>query len=643
MLARAGVGMALLVLLVGAVVLLDWQLALGLLDGLNSGLATMKPNTAAGFMLVGAALLALHRVPALARACAALVLVLGALTLLEIGSGRALGIDELLLLAAGAGDPAAMRMSLASATSFLLLGAALLLLGRAAPRTVLLGQALAILVALIAAVGTLGYLYGVDALYRVGPYASFALNSALLFLLAAFGALIARAELGFMALTLADDAGGMLIRRVLPIALTLPALIGWLRLRGELAGLYSAEFGIALFAASSTLVFAMLVWWAAHAVSKSGRATRHALEALRASEARFRAAVEAAPTAIVMVDAAGRIVLANPQAQRMFGYTDRELLGTGVEQLLPERDRALHAILRAGFNAKPETRSMGAGRDLFGRRKDGRELPIEIGLGPVTTAEGPCTLAVITDLTARKAAERRLHLSNEALQRSNQELQQFAYIASHDLQTPLRAIGGFVHLLAEEYRGRFDAQADDWIQRTLSATERMQTLIQDVLAYSRIDSRALAFKPTDLATVVKAATDNLEASMREAGAEVVAEGLPTVLGDASQLTQLMQNLIGNATLYRSEAPLRISIAAERVADGWQVSVSDNGIGIAPENHARIFEMFQRLHGPQNYPGTGIGLAICRRVVTRHGGRIWVESTPGAGATFRFTLPTREST
>jgi len=226
------------------------------------------------------------------------------------------------------------------------------------------------------------------------------------------------------------------------------------------------------------------------------------------------------------------------------------------------------------------------------------------------------------------------------LERSNIELQQFAYVASHDLQAPLRSISGFVQLLQRGYAEKLDGRAEEWIQRTVAATGQMQTLIQNLLTYSRVESRAQPFEKVDLREVVGEVCDSLESSIHDSGAEVACDALPTVLGDRSQLVQLMQNFIGNGLKYRGEDPPRVRVFAEP-RDGEQVfCVQDNGIGIDPQHHQSVFDIFRRLHGSDAYPGTGIGLAICRRVVERHGGRIWVESPVNNGSTFCFTLSSR---
>ncbi|MDA8164506.1 MAG: response regulator [Desulfobacteraceae bacterium] len=239
----------------------------------------------------------------------------------------------------------------------------------------------------------------------------------------------------------------------------------------------------------------------------------------------------------------------------------------------------------------------------------------------------------------RADAERERLLAD--LARSNQELEQFAYIASHDLQTPLRAVSGFLDLLSRRYHGRLGREADEFIAYAVDGARRMHQLIEDILAYSRVGTRGTPFAPVDCGKALARALANLRPEIGESGGEIEKGELPTVSGDESQLVQLFQNLVGNALKYRKESePPRIRVTAIPGPEEFLFAVEDNGIGLEPRFAERIFQIFQRLHTSGEYSGTGIGLAICKKIVERHGGRIWVESEPGQGATFRFTLPRR---
>lgn len=246
------------------------------------------------------------------------------------------------------------------------------------------------------------------------------------------------------------------------------------------------------------------------------------------------------------------------------------------------------------------------------------------------------------DLRARERAEAALELRTEELVRSNSELEQFAYVASHDLQEPLRMVSSYTQLLAQRYKGKLGSDADDFIAYSVDGARRMQTLIQDLLAYSRLNTRRKFLAPTDCGMALDKALTNLRAPVEESGAVITRDPLPTVLADASQIAQLFQNLIGNAIKYRSERPPRIHISAATQGDRWTFTVRDNGIGIEQQYAERIFVIFQRLHSRKEYPGTGIGLAVCKKIVENHRGTIWMESTPGQGSTFFFSLPAKDS-
>ncbi|MBS2132308.1 PAS domain S-box protein (plasmid) [Burkholderia thailandensis] len=361
----------------------------------------------------------------------------------------------------------------------------------------------------------------------------------------------------------------------------------------------------------------------------------------RRLEERFRQVVEAAPYAMVMVDRDGRIVLVNAQTEKLFGYARAELAGRSIEVLVPERFRAEHHGHRAAYAHDLTPRLMGAGRDLYGLRKDGSEFPVEVGLNPVRTGEEVFVLAAMVDITKRKRAEQELLERTEELARSNRDLEQFAYVASHDLQEPLRAVAGPLQLLQRRYQGQLDARADEFIAHAVDGASRMQTLIDDLLAYSRVGRSGVARELTGCGAALDRALTGLSVGLQESGAQINRGELPTVPGIPTQLTLLFQNLVGNALKFRSsERPVQIDIEAQRQGNDWVFSVTDNGIGIDRQYFERIFLIFQRLHTRADYPGTGIGLALCKRIVEQHGGRIWVESAPGVGTTFFFTLDAR---
>ena len=356
------------------------------------------------------------------------------------------------------------------------------------------------------------------------------------------------------------------------------------------------------------------------------------------SDERFRLVVEACPSGMIMIDADGKIVLINAEAERLFGYAREELFGRSIDILVPAMARPGHAKLRKEFVAAPEARRMGIGRDLYGARKNGTQIPIEIGLNPIQTSDGLMILSAITDISERKRATEDLAKRSEQLERSNADLGQFAHVASHDLQEPLRMVSSYTSLLAEHYKDRTDEKAEKCIRYVLDGANRMQQLIQDLLSYSRVDSQAELPVLINSEIVVRTALINLKVAIEESHAEIDFDELPTVQADAVQLTQVFQNLIGNALKFYGERPPHIRIGAKLSDDRWVFEIEDNGIGIEKEYAERVFHMFQRLNERGRYEGSGIGLAIVKKIVERHSGRVWFESKPKIGTTFYFTIP-----
>lgn len=1029
-----------IVVLVGFAALVGWWARIESLKSVVPGLATMKANTAALFVCTGLSLWAVgkresprHRWAGIGLA----IVVLGGslLTLAEYAFDSDFGIDQLL-----ARDAESRvfpgRMAVVTATLFTLIGTGLIGLHARARQ---LSQVAAIAALQVSFLCCLSYLYGGNALLAVGSFASVALHTAVAFLIASIGMLAARPDHVLVRLLLSSGTSGVLVRRLFPVAVAIPALVGLLRLKGEQAGWYGLEFGLALFALSNIALFVALVFWAGSRVETADVDRRLVTDALRASETRFRLVVEVAPYGMLLVDRDGRIVIANAAIEPTFGYPRHELIGLPVEQLLPDRDRDRHHMFRSAFFEAPEGRAMGLGRELHGLRKDRTEFPVEVGLQPVEIDGAVFVLASVVDITPRKqaeaelresqqrfrlllegvpqlvwtcrpdgtcdylsrqwveytgvpeveqlgygwleaihpddrsvlaerweeavqkgewfnqefrirsasgayrwfhtravryqmadgtakwlgtntdiddrkraedslrelnhtlesrvmerskeieaqqslldavldalpvaviiadptgqitrmnracervwgvastsdgrqeaeewigywadsgrkiekhewalsrvlatgqgcadeliecerfgdrsrrsvlnsaaaavgpdgqivagvvasvdvtdriAAERALRQSEERyravvedgteivcrfksdntilfvngvycrtfgkteselvgtnwapavhpddlpaitsglarmtvtnpivlienrvidaegrvrwmefvnrgffdsngalleiqavardvterkqaesdlqealseVRRSNADLEQFAYVASHDLQEPLRAVAGCVQILRKRYAGHLDPSANELIDHAVSGAKRMQSLIHDLLDYSRVATRKVELRKTDSGAALKQALNALTGAVEEAGATITNDPLPIVESNDTQLTQLFQNLIGNAIKYRSDSPPVIHVSAKWVGE-WEFSVRDNGIGIAPEYFERVFAIFQRLHTRAEYPGTGIGLAICKKIIERHGGRIWLESEPGAGTTFFFTIP-----
>ena len=366
------------------------------------------------------------------------------------------------------------------------------------------------------------------------------------------------------------------------------------------------------------------------------------LDSLEHSEERFRTVVETANDAIISVDSLGTVVHWNKAAEHIFGYSAQDAVGNPLSLMMPERFREAHEkALRkmvSTFGSRPSRRTL----EVAGLKKDGNEFPAELSIADWETREGKFFTGILRDITPRKRAQQALQSTMAELERSNTDLQQFAYVASHDLQEPLRMISSYVQLLQRRYRDKLDEDADEFMAYAVGGAKRMQSLINGLLQYSRVGTHGKPFKLVHCDTILNKALANLRMLLTESGAQVTHDPLPTLMADSTQLLQLFQNLIDNACKFRDDNVPQIHVSARLEHGQWLFSVTDNGIGIDPEFAERIFIIFQRLHGREEFPGTGLGLAICKKIVERHGGKIWVEFGNRKGTTFCFTIPETEA-
>jgi PAS domain S-box-containing protein len=341
---------------------------------------------------------------------------------------------------------------------------------------------------------------------------------------------------------------------------------------------------------------------------------------------------------LIVVDPEAKIVTVNQATLDLLGYRESELIGKPLEIIFPG-DEMMVPIDITGLTGEEYISNV----ERTYVAKDGRKIPVLFSGSVMRNKEGKLQGAVYValDITRRKQMEEELRRKAGELERSNKELEQFAYVASHDLQEPLRMVASYLQLIVRRYQGKLDDTADEFIGYAVDGAERMRKMIDDLLTYSRVGTRGKPFEPTDCKEVLNQSIANLEIAIKESKAVVTCDSLPRVTADGSQMVQLFQNLIGNALKFTNDKPPRVFVSADRKGNEWVFSVRDDGIGIESQHIERIFQIFQRLHGAGKYPGTGIGLAVCRRIVERHGGRIWVESEPGNGATFYFTIPIKD--
>lgn len=635
-------------LVVGAAVLLGWVAGKPLLTQGREIWTPMVPATAVAFLFSGAALLALtlamgrrdgeserwRRVAALLGVVVALI---GGRRLVYYLAGWSTEADMLGLTPhQGPGQMAAL-----TSLAFLLAGAALAATARRVFSPV--AQGLAGLVLFIGWIGLTRYLYGGgtgDVLFLM------AMPTALLFAVVGLGVFFARPDGGFIGMWNGDTAGGVLLRRLFPVALVVPVVVGWLRLEGERRGWYGLETGLAIFAMSNVLIFATLAWHTAGRLHREDLGRREAEERMRAERDFSDAIIDSLPGAFYLYSREGRFLRWNDNFERVTGYTAAEIATMHPLDFFSDEEKPRVAarivdVFKLGIS------EVEAGF----RAKDGSETPYFFTGMTVTFRGETCLAGVGIDITGRRRAEERVRELNADLERrvvartaeleaKNRELETFTYSVSHDLKAPLRGIDGYSRLLQEDHAGQLDEEGRRFLSSVRHATQQMGQLIDDLLAYSQLERRPLTFAPLRPRAVLDGLPLAYEDEIRARGVVFVVD-LPDaeVTADASGLAQVLRNLIDNALKFtRGANPPRIEIGGRVESGKYLLWVRDNGIGFDMKFVDRIFDIFQRLHRAEDYPGTGIGLAIVRKALERMGGRAWAESAPGSGATFFIELP-----
>jgi PAS domain S-box-containing protein len=638
-------------LILGTLTMIGWLTGIRSLASFVPGYIPIAPGASLAFILLGGArYFYAHASSRWFTRTYILVSVLpisliALFNLIQFLTGANVGIEEYFtrdVLAIDPGTYGAGPMSPITAVTFLLICAATGLLLFAPGYRAWLSSGLASVVVLVGLVVLLGYLYGTPQLYG-GGYRYVALPAGVMFVFLGTGLIAAAGPEHFpLRLLVGPSIRALLMRSLLSVIFVVILIDGAFHsmlLRLGITEALRAALSVLMALATASIVISQISRIVGGTMDRTEAERKRTEQALLKSEQHYRSLFEN------MLDGFAYCKMIFDEQGRPIDFVYLEVNGaferlTGLKNVIGKK---VTEVISGTKESYPEL------LEIYGRvALTGMPEKFEIDFKPleawfsisVYSTEREYFAAIFDNITDRKRAEDELKKRTEELASSNAELEQFVYIASHYLQEPLRTVSNFSQLLAKRYKGKLDAKADQSIGFIVDGTTRMQEMIDDLLEYSRVSTRTKSFEPTDCETVLDQALDNLKEAVEGSDPLVTHDPMPTVMADASQLVQLFQNLLSNAIKFRKEKP-RITVSAVQRGNEWLFSVKDNGIGIAPEFMDYIFKMFEREHANVEYPGTGVGLAICKKIVERHGGRIWVESEIGKGSTFYFTIPLKE--
>jgi PAS domain S-box-containing protein len=622
---------AVLAVVVSALGLVLWPHHVRILDG-NLPVTSVPGRAAEWGMLIAGLALWLRRTPPaaagqrdvrryFAQLLSAVVFLIGLVAL----------TDPRVTAAAGFTQEAPMGAN--SALVFCLLGVALLMLDTTTRRGRRSTEIMAILVALIAMVALFGYAYRVSELYTIHDSYPMVPRTATLGFLLAMAVLCARPSTGLMALATSISFGGTLLRRLLPATIVTIFTISWLRLEGERRGLYGSGLGVAFYTLANIIIFSLLVWWSARTMQRLER-ERDASEERRNKALAFNQLImENSLDVLCVMDDAGRFLKLSSAAGAQWGYAPAELIGRRYAEFVHPEDQERTAEIAA---------SIMSGHPAVGFtnrfiRKDGSVASVD--WSATWSQSDNLMFSVARDATERLRVAQAISEAADELARSNRELESFTYSVSHDLRAPLRHIDGYARMLAEDGGDRLDGELRRYLDEIGASARRMGRLIDDLLAFSRLSRQSLTRFKVDMRALVDSALS--EASAGNPLIATIAVGpLPTVAVDPGLLKQVWTNLLANAIKYSGKLGTDALVEVTGQTDGTTVryQVRDNGVGFDMRYVDKLFHVFQRLHLQDEFEGTGVGLAIVQRIVSRHGGRVWAEGELGKGATFMFELP-----
>jgi PAS domain S-box-containing protein len=619
-------------------VLLGWLNGSDILTRGFPGLIAMKANTAFCFVLLGLSAFLHHSKlkPAgiISKFLALIVVLVGASTLVQIIFKVDFGIDQLLFAdvidPTGTASPG--RMAPLSALCFTILATLMLLRTRIKFR---IRQIPILAVFAVTMSGLVSYPFSV--LYGTGlsTITGMALHTSLLFVLISLALLIEEGDQGWLAVLLSRTTLGQSTRRLLAAVLLAPFLLGGLVFAGESAGLYDAGIARLAYSVGVMLLLTLIVIYNSQRLYEREFAHQALQTDFQEVQRQLLAFVEFSPAAIFIKDKNGKYLQANSVYAKIVGVDRANIVGHYAQAFLP---KDLVPLLQKTDREVLETKQVVISEVPF--EKDGQKRIYLSNKFPLLNTSGEVhSIGVIwTDITDQKTLTESLNQKNIELERSNQELEQFAYVASHDLQEPLRMVSSYMQLLENRYKDKLDSDATEFIGYAVDGAQRMQSLIQDLLSFSRVGTRGKVPEPMESGLALEEAMRNLKVRIEETAAKISVPEMPRVMADKNQLVQVFQNIIANAMKFKGEDAPQITIQAKEKAGFAEFSIKDNGIGFDQKHADRIFVLFQRLNTREHYQGTGIGLAVCKKIVERHGGSIGVQSQIGKGTTFHFTFP-----
>ncbi|MXN92910.1 PAS domain S-box protein [Flavobacterium sp. Sd200] len=482
------------------------------------------------------------------------------------------------------------------------------------------------IVTLISFVVILGYIYNVPSLYRLSFFTTMAFYTAIAFLLLSVSASLINPSIGITAIFTGNKMGNAMARRLFSQILIAVIIIGYMRIMAHRYHWFSAEVSIAFLLISFIMVSLFLI-------SKKALVLNKLETEMEIARDNLKIGVEAAPYALVLANESGEITQANFQAEKLYGYRSGELLGKNIHCIIPRQLHEQYTNIGLG-----QVTSFGPENDIYAERKNGSTFPAEIILTPIVTQNGISLLASVKDITTRKTNEDIINKQLIELQLKNQELEHFNYIASHDLQEPLRTVSNYIMLLEEDYPEQMNDEIKTHLGTMNSAVSRMSLLVRSLLDFGRLGKNKTLSLINCQELIANVVADLNGLISKNNATITVATALPILYGYETEMRQLFQNLINNAVKFaKKDVAPQITIGCQKIKGYYEFYVEDNGIGIEPKYFNHIFHIFQRLNKNEEYEGYGIGLANCRKIAEMHGGKIWVESEPDKGSTFKFTV------